>query len=418
MKSWVCSIGSIILSLLLNSTAFGQWQASSNGIQSNVVYCLVEAGDGSIIAGTANGVFRSQDFGISWSNSSAGLVTGDSTILRAGSHNGRLFIGTEEILYYSDNDGADWSVSQNFGSRIFGICELQGDVFVATLDNGVYKSDNNGLTWISANSGMTTDSIFSIYAKDDYLLAGTYGQGIFYSNDQGQNWSHVLSNNNPLLVKSITATSTKVFASVTEMVNGTVPFYNPYRSNNDGQSWSMFYSSDLPTLGNFYVTAMHGTGNSVIFAGGGNIYLSMDNGSTWSVFMNGITATSPFGIGCFLETDNYIFCGLEAGGTDHCFRVPKNQVSTAVTSPEQVVLLELFPNPSDGSSITLNYKLNGNQECAWTVYNASGRRVFEKQLTSFEGQIRMPKRLEAGIYVSIVETSQDPLHAERLIVVR
>lgn len=418
MKPQGISKGVFILSLLFYNMAFGQWQASSNGIQSNVVYCLVEALDGSIIAGTGNGIFRSQDSGDTWTISSDGLIAGDSTILRAGSKDGRLFVGTTENLYYSDNNGGSWELSQSFGSRIFGICESQGDVFVGTLNDGVHRSNNNGASWIGANSGIITDSIFSIYASDSYIFAGTYGHGIFRSNDQGLNWTQVLSDNDPLQVKRITSTATKVFAAGTIMVNSTAPFYTPFHSNNDGQSWSVYYSPDLPSPGNFYVSAMHGTGNSVLFAGGGNIYLSTDNGSSWSVFMDGFTATPSFGVGCFLETDSYIFCGLEGGGLNHCFRVPKNQVTTGLNSLEVDAVLNIFPNPTDGTQLTLDYHLDRNLSHEWLIYDVAGRLTFETQLINSEGQIAIPKTLEPGTYLSVIRNRHGLVRTESLVVAK
>lgn len=65
------------------------------------------------------------------------------------------------------------------------------ELYAATLDNGVFKSTDGGENWITANSGLPTQSIeaFTSIGTTLYVGTGYGGRGMFKSTDYGINWT-------------------------------------------------------------------------------------------------------------------------------------------------------------------------------------------------------------------------------------
>jgi len=60
-------------------------------------------------------------------------------------------------------------------------------IFAATYDDGVRRSPNRGATWEKIGKGIINDSVTTIIAKDNFVVAGTQN-GVFFSIDNGDTW--------------------------------------------------------------------------------------------------------------------------------------------------------------------------------------------------------------------------------------
>jgi hypothetical protein len=58
--------------------------------------------------------------------------------------------------------------------------ELNGsNIFAGTFGNGIFYSTNNGGVWIQKNEGLLNLNINSIYFSPDFIFAGTYGSSVW-----------------------------------------------------------------------------------------------------------------------------------------------------------------------------------------------------------------------------------------------
>jgi uncharacterized repeat protein (TIGR02543 family) len=163
------------------------------------VYSLAAAGDFSVnhtlYAGTAAGVQKSVDAGGTWqlltAGSSAAVATTplDNSVLAA--------VGTD--LMTSGDGGASW---QWHSQGILGMTvnrvipspalAVNDTLFVATVNGGVYRTTNRGVTWERLGTefnGVSSLALSPGVGGNHTLLAGTDRQGIFASSDNGQSWS-------------------------------------------------------------------------------------------------------------------------------------------------------------------------------------------------------------------------------------
>ena len=102
-----------------------------------------------------------------------------------------------------------------------------GQIFAGTWGNGVFLSTDNGESWTEVSNGITQPFILSlvINAEGDIFAGADFGGGVFRSVDNGRTWTPVdngltTSNNvNALIVSS----SGDIFAGI----YGDVSFVRP-----------------------------------------------------------------------------------------------------------------------------------------------------------------------------------------------
>jgi hypothetical protein len=185
--------------------------------------------------------------------------------------------------------------------RVNTIVAKNGDLFAGTNGNGVYVSTNNGLNWGAVNNGLTNTVVRSLCVVGTDLFAGTYGGGVFRSTDHGSTWTSASSGVANPYVLSLTVSGATLFAG-TEFAAGGI-----FRSTNNGSTWSLANTG----MGSMTVRSLAASGTN-LFAGtnGGGVYASTNNGLAWSAVNNGITNTYIPSLGV---NGSRVFAGSESG---------------------------------------------------------------------------------------------------------
>jgi len=195
------------------------------------------------------------------------------------------------------------------GNAIICLAVSGSNIFAGTNGNGVYLSIDNGTTWNPVNSGLTNTDVRALAVKGTDIYAGTYGNGMFVSANNGTSWTAVntgLSIDNIVFISVIGGT---IFVGTDN--SGSLLFL----SSDNGSSWS-----SVSTGVNFF-TSLTSSGSD-IFAGtyGGTVSLSTNNGSNWSNASTGITATivraiAACGTNIIAGSDNGVFLSSNNGTT-------------------------------------------------------------------------------------------------------
>jgi len=156
-------------------------------------------------AACLSGLKRSDDCGRTWYNAYAGPAFDSSAptlavVVAPDFANEHLIVaGLAGGFLRSEDNGQHWegivlpsppptvsamAISPNFSS--------DGIIFAATLEDGVFCSNNRGQTWAAWNFGLLDLNVFCLalspaFACDETLLAGTES-GIFRSTNGGRAW--------------------------------------------------------------------------------------------------------------------------------------------------------------------------------------------------------------------------------------
>jgi photosystem II stability/assembly factor-like uncharacterized protein len=152
---------------------------------------------GHVFAGTSsNGTFRATDTdnGYYWNWKSIGL-SGYYVSTLAINASGHIFAGTSSGVFRSTNNGDSWILVNNdslnsfFNSFVF---NLNGHIFAGNLRAGVSRSTDDGITWTQVNNGLTNTLVWSLVINSSgHIFAGTDGGGVFRSTNNGDSWMRV-----------------------------------------------------------------------------------------------------------------------------------------------------------------------------------------------------------------------------------
>ena len=136
-------------------------------------------------------------------------------------------------------DTKEHPIIPDVGVEIITFGESESEVFMAGLQ-GVYRTYDNGKTWIESNTGFVGSEVVDLVTSlDGTMYATTYNLGIVKSTDGGKNWvfaSFGIKNWYGMQLATHPEDADTLFTTT----NGGV-----YKSTNAGKSWELIGGSDL-----------------------------------------------------------------------------------------------------------------------------------------------------------------------------
>ncbi len=282
-----------------NSTSTGIYYSSNNGnnwSSTNSVRTTqyVHYYSNNFFASGDTGIYRSSNNGANWIKVSSGLnnntyipsISSNYTgIYCGGSYASQTITG----IYYSANLGNNWERIGLPTEYISSLVLIGNTILAGTQGDGIFRSTNNGNNWIPSSNGLPFESIGSMAFNGSYVFAGLRGfssieGGIYKSSNNGLNWVYTgLSN---VAIDAVAASGNNVFAG---------DVFDLYKSINGGDNW-------VQTSYNHGVNSILIKGDTIL-VGRSGVYISFDNGSTWS--QTSLTAN----IACLAMNGNSIYAG-------------------------------------------------------------------------------------------------------------
>jgi hypothetical protein len=159
-------------------------------------------------------------------------------------------------------------------NKIFSIVGSGTRLFAGSFGDGVFRTTDNGDSWIPINSGLSSVQITSLAIGSDgsSLIAGTWG-GVFRSTDNGNSWAQVDSGLQPYMaVNALIRSNMNLYAGTIDK--------GIFLSTNNGISWTAIYKDTLRWITSFAFIGQK------FFAGaswGGGLLCFTNNNSSWTV---------------------------------------------------------------------------------------------------------------------------------------
>jgi len=192
------------------------WIAANSGLENQEVRSLAvstdETGTTTLFAGTAitsggtdgttGGVFRSTDYGTSWS--ACGLDSSDVyavTVIKDETGTPIILAGIEAnnngTIFRSTDNGSSWTAATlftYFTASFAADPNESGPIYAGTY-SGIFKSTDSGINWTHLDGGPNW-SVHSLTFCPNGIggmnfFAGTFNGGVFLSTNNGENWSAV-----------------------------------------------------------------------------------------------------------------------------------------------------------------------------------------------------------------------------------
>ncbi len=361
----------------------GTWTNVSSFGQGEIVYTLAYSGS-SIYAGTWGGrIYKSTDAGKNWVRINTNMNV--SFIWSLNISGGIIFAATEQGVY--KYNGSTWELTSLSGKDVHSIASYNGTIYAATWGFGIFKSTNGGTTWTEINNGLggflAVQSL--TITSNGNVFAGTAGGGIFKCTD-GQNWTKISCGHS--VIWSLASTSNAIFSGT----------YGDglYRSLDGGMSFTktslditFVYSISVDLTGKIYVSSLTN-----------GVYVSSDNGTTWSSLGMG-----GFGVSAMMVNPNSsdVYVGTKEGKV---FMISGNNSTTDVednsTLPNEYKLAQNYPNPFNPST-TIQFVVPEAGMYSLKVYNVLGEEVanlINNQLASGLHKVNFDaSRLASGMYI-------------------
>lgn len=154
------------------------------------------AADGSLFAGRAGGLYRSQDGGSSWQYACAELAEEGSIATTSLVAQGRdIFAGVNGgILRSSDGGGAWFTAALSnppplvVAMAISPAYEQEGALLAASAEDGIFASTDRGVSWRAWNFGLIDLNVNALaWPTPELAFVGTES-GIFRSRNGGRAW--------------------------------------------------------------------------------------------------------------------------------------------------------------------------------------------------------------------------------------
>lgn len=365
-------------------------EINSGGLRNRDVRAFASI-NGRVFAGTFSGkAYRSTNNGVKWEEVSAGL--NDIPIRSLEQCGGNILAGTFQGMYLSTDNGNSWSSPEGELTGL-NVTSFTPGPFIKNVDDffagtfggeGIYKSNDYGITWTPNNSGLTSHYVYALLANNEILYAGTEGSGVFTSTDNGETWSTNESDISNQAVHSFAAIGKVVFAGTNE--NGI------YRSSNNGESWEHL-NSDITSK---YINCMQVIENTlVVGAFGKGVFYSTDLGATWREYNSGLQNKN---VNSLLRSGNNLLAGTYGSSVWVNTAVPL-EVSENVNGAVALNRLTCYPNPATNTltvdRTTLQFPENAAVQ--YTLSTLIGGKVME--FTKSERVFTVPlDGLQSGVY--------------------
>ncbi len=204
-------------------------------------------------------------------------------------------------VFKSTNGGVTWtnlpsSLNFTFTSKI--LCDFQGNVYLATVGNGLQRSTDGGSSWVAITPpGIGTSRISDIEISTTgaagrlYVSAGVFSVQSFRYTDIPATVTNTTGWSSPTTPyptfnnrAEIRAVGNKLYSMV---INGSSELHNIYYSADGGDNWAATAGQPPSTMANgqgWYSISvtMNEADPTQCIVGGLDNYRTMDGGATWT----------------------------------------------------------------------------------------------------------------------------------------
>jgi len=281
------------------------------------------------------GAWKSTNSGTSWTPLSDNLSSiGVSAIGVAKTNSQIIYMATGDAdggdtesigVVKSENGGLSWTISGNSATIPGRLADILVDptnadiVYLASRNDGIYKTINGGTNWLKILNGNYRDIEFKP-GNSQVIYAATQSQ-IKYTNNAGDNWttaSGLFIGGSRIALAVTQADDSYVYAL---KANGNGSYNGIYRSTNSGASFTAMNTTTDCFEGDqsWYDMAIgvSDIDKDIIFTGVLNVWKSTDGGAT----LSGINSWSDPSAAAYTHADIHflryyggnLYCGSDGG---------------------------------------------------------------------------------------------------------
>jgi photosystem II stability/assembly factor-like uncharacterized protein len=349
------------------------WSPQNRGLTGAQVISLASAPQGYLFAGrsgvlgqevgSGGGIFRSTDKGANWIQKGFTQLNTFSIAINA---NGSIFYGSTAV-FRSKDWGESWTnILDSYTLSL--ATSLSGEIYVASqwsdgfhMQGGIFRSSDDGDNWtrVGLESSFSLPHLVAINSRNHLFVAAS--NSLFRSLNGGGSWTRLqIDAANPFVNAILIKSLDKIFIGTNIGV---------YYSTDNGDTWTAVNNGLLSTSVKSFTVNRKGH----IFAGtrGGGVFRSLNDAGEWQPLIAGLTNLNVNSLSC--DSLGYVY-----GGTDNgVFRSTDITTSLAFSKnelPRSYVLGQNFPNPFSLST-TIQFTIPVSNFVTLKVFNIQGKEV-------------------------------------------
>ncbi len=395
------------------------WTQCSNGLNPSTDYSITELtilGNHTIIAATYNnGVFKSNDYGSNWTSITGTLPVSNPAYALASNTN-MIIVGIEsQGIYYTTDSGTTWTqANTGWTTNLFfrTLLIVNSNVFACTQD-GVFTSSINTFSWSPAINGLpgSPPSTRVMYNQNDTLYLGTSTGGIYRSLDQGQNWTSLNTSStqtfrvSTIIVKKDTiyfasnGSADNVYKSSKKTINWTIVGTGLASSPNDIIISNTKLLAATGADGPYYFTisASASPPTPTISASGTTLTSSSATGNQW--YLNGSIITSATSQN-YTAAQNGAYTVIVNGATSAAYNVT---TITGIAENSFSNTITIYPNPTSG---IINIQLGQAEKAQIKITDVLGNSVYAPTLKGANNSTIDLSAEANGVYFISIQTNE------------
>ncbi len=289
--------------------------------------------DRTVMASTRNGVFRSTDAGNTWTPQNAGL---DEQSMQTGVHyggfgfspdfgqDGTVFLAAFEGLHRSEDGAGRWRHLDVYSQRLLRGLDISPEyasdatVYAGSYGGGVYRSQNGGAAWETINTGLAHQFMHPLHVSPDFgrdqtlfvgmqsFLAKSENRGAFWNNREVSASGFEFTRR--LAVSPDYGTDRTLF--VADDPFGAQPLY---KSTDGAASFSPVSATFPGGIWGLALSSGFAADQVVLVGHTAGIDRSEDGGDTWNRVLTGPWVLN-FAFSPAFDTDRTLFAGTRHSG--------------------------------------------------------------------------------------------------------
>lgn len=389
-------------------------RTTADGLGSNYVIA-VYATDDTVYAGTAGGLSTSADGGANFTNDDSTSGLGSDTVLSVYATDDTVYAGTTGGLSISTDGGASFTNRTTADGLandvVYGVYAVGSKVYAATF-GGLSISTNGGASFILTR--LSPNRVWSVYAIDDTVYAGTDYQGLRISSDGGATFTNRTTTDGLGAdnVRGVYAAGANVYAAT---MNGFMGYPGTGGLSMSTDGGATFINDDTTSgLGSDEVYGVYVTAGTIYAATRGGLSLSSDGGATYTnystsnsaIVSNEVLGVFARGGVVYAATDN----GLSISGSSSP-ALDASPTSTSVTagSTTTVTISSTALALADDTVVSAASSIPGVATVTPTVNPSGGAATFTiSGITAGAANVTFSATGYANVVVPVTVTAPSP----------
>jgi photosystem II stability/assembly factor-like uncharacterized protein len=214
----------------VSSDDASRWEMRDHGLDINVINAVIQNGNEVLIGTNGGGIYSSTDQGRQWTHSAAPIP--EDFVFAFGADDTITFAASMHGLFRRDGRRSSWlHIDSSARMQVISSFAYLGDYSFLAVGQaglgGVLRSSDNGLTWPTVGSGLSTGGVTAMAVLGSTLIAAS--SGIYTSMDSGVSWQKIDNELSGSAVLSLYVANSLVFAGTDQGV---------FVSANGGENWT------------------------------------------------------------------------------------------------------------------------------------------------------------------------------------